>query len=131
PTGLLLVDEGSAAGFVPTSGVRYEAFPFTALATGLGFARSKNMVALGASAALMGIDIAALGESVADQFRAKGQKLVDQNRAALVAGHAEAAQRFGTTPRFRLPASETGPAILLSGNEAACLGALAAGCRVA
>lgn len=131
PEGLLLVDEGVAEQFVGTSGARLEHFPFTGLAKGVGFERAKNMVALGASAALLGVDLAALDVSVAEQFASKGDKVVAQNRAALHAGHAEAVARFGGRPRFALPQAGGAPALFLSGNEAAALGALAAGCRIA
>lgn len=127
---LLLVDDGVKP-LVPTSGAQVEAFPFTALATAAGMARAKNMVALGASAALLGVDLATLAASVDEQFGDKGEKVVAQNRAALRAGHDEAVKRFGAAPRFKAPAPGKAPAILLSGNEAASLGALAAGCRVA
>jgi 2-oxoglutarate ferredoxin oxidoreductase subunit alpha len=131
PGSLLLVDEGKAGAFVSGSGATLEAFPFTALATAAGLAKAKNMVALGASAALLGIDMATLARSVDDQFSSKGEKVVDQNRKALQAGHDEAARRYGSKPRFAAPPPEKGPALLLSGNEACALGALAAGCRVA
>ena len=128
--GMLLLDEGVPP-LVATSGCRVEAFPFGPLAAAAGLAKAKNMVALGASAALMGIPLARLHESVADQFASKGEKVVAQNRAALEAGHGEATRRFGAHPIFPAPAPGTVPAWLLSGNEAASLGALVAGCRVA
>src|SRR5205085_532841 len=64
-------------------------------------------------------------------FASKGEKVVAQNRAALESGHKEAVARFGGQPRFASPAAQPGPALFLSGNEAASLGALAAGCRIA
>lgn len=131
PGCLLLVDEGKGGAFAATSGCTMEPFPFTALATAAGLAKAKNMVALGASAALLGIDMATLAGSVDDQFRSKGDRVVEQNRKALQAGHDEAVRRYGAKPRFATPAPEKGPALLLSGNEACALGALAAGCRVA
>ena len=127
---LLLLDDTVGA-FVATSGAEVQPFPFTALATAAGLAKAKNMVALGASAALLGVAIDALLTSVDEQFASKGQKVVDQNRAALKAGHAEAVKRFGSSPRFAAPTPGTAPALFLSGNEAAALGALTAGCRVA
>lgn len=131
PGCLLLVDEGHGGQFVPGSGCAMEAFPFTALATAAGLAKAKNMVALGASAALMGVDLATLAGSVDDQFRSKGDKVVEQNRKALQAGFEEAVKRYGKAPRFKTPKPESGPALLVSGNEACALGALASGCRVA
>ncbi len=128
---LLLLDEGHVPDFVTASGATVQAFPFTALAKAAGFERAKNMVALGASAALLGIDIGALRTSVEEQFSSKGEKVVAQNLAALAAGHDEATRRFGSKPRFDTPAPVSGPALLLSGNEACALGALVAGCRIA
>ncbi|MHB8634782.1 MAG: 2-oxoacid:acceptor oxidoreductase subunit alpha [Thermoplasmatota archaeon] len=126
--GLVLVDEGVAP-YVATGRAKIVAFPFTALAKEAGLERSKNMVALGASAALFSLELEALVASVGEQFASKGEKVVAQNRAALMAGHRVAAERFGVL--FALPPPTRGSALFLSGNEAACLGALAAGCRVA
>lgn len=127
---LLLVDEGVKP-LVASSGARVEAFPFTALASAVGLARAKNMVALGASAALLGVDLQTLMASVEEQFAGKGDKVLAQNRAALQAGHAEAVKRFGARPRYVLPPPGKAAALLLSGNEAVSVGALVAGCRVA
>jgi len=131
PGGLLLVDEGAAPNFVGGSGADVLAFPFTALAKAAGMERAKNMVALGVSAALLGIDLGVLAGSVDEQFASKGEKVVAQNRAALATGHGEAVSRFGAKPRFALPKPVQAPALFLSGNEAASLGAMAAGCRIA
>lgn len=121
PDALWLVDDG-----VDVEGLA-TAFPFTHLAEQAGSKRAKNMVALGATAALTGLPLTPLHERVASAFKRKGDKVQQINAAALDAGHAEASDRFGH--RFDLPAPTTGQAMLLSGNEAACLGALAAGCR--
>lgn len=130
PGSLLLVDEGVALP-APASGAQVAAFPFTALATAAGLARAKNMVALGASAALLGVDLATLAAAVEEQFASKGDKVTAQNRAALTAGHAEAVRRFGAKARWVLPVPGTAASLFLSGNEAVSLGALVAGCRVA
>jgi 2-oxoglutarate ferredoxin oxidoreductase subunit alpha len=129
--GLLLLDEGAAEGFVPKAGYDVQVVPFTALAQKAGLPRAKNMVALGASAALLGVDLGTLGQSIREQFGSKGEKVAEQNLAAMQAGHREAVARFGAEPRFVTPTPSTAPALFLSGNEAASLGALAAGCRVA
>jgi len=127
---LLLVDEG-VEGFVATSGAEVAAFPFSRLAQEAGMPRAKNMVALGASAALLGIPVGVLDAAVAQQFGRKGDEVVARNVAALHAGDAHARAVFGEAPRFRAPAPQDRPAMWLSGNEAASLGALAAGCRFA
>lgn len=133
PQGLLLLDDVASAGtpFVPASGARCELFPFTVLAKKVGFERGKNMVALGASAALLGVDLASLESAVTAQFQSKGEAIVRPNVAALRAGFEHAVTTYGATARWSLVPPVPGPALLLTGNEAACLGALAAGCRVA
>jgi 2-oxoglutarate ferredoxin oxidoreductase subunit alpha len=128
---LLLIDEGHVGAFVSASSATVQEFPFTRLATEAGLARAKNMVALGASAALLGVGLETLRASVDEQFSSKGEKVVAQNRAALSAGHAEAVKRFGSAPRFATPKPSASASLFLSGNEAAALGALAAGCRIA
>lgn len=127
---LLLLDEGRTQPFVSAHGAEVATFPFTQIATDAGMPRAKNMVALGASAALLGLDVDALATTVAKRFARKGDDVVAANKDAVLKGHAEAVERFGG-PRFQVPDAETGGALFLSGNEAACLGALAAGCRVA
>lgn len=117
---LLLVDDGIDGG---------TPFPFTALAKEAGKERAKNMVAVGASAAILGIDLDGVAAFVAERFAKKGDDVVAVNRAALEAGHAAASGRFGV--RVQAPMGPTGPALFISGNQAFCLGALAAGCTVA
>lgn len=125
---LLLVDEGKAEADLATE-AEVAFVPFTALATEAGMPRAKNMVALGVSAALMGIPIEALADAVAARFESKGEKVMAANRQAVLLGHAHGAERFGV--RYPVEVVDSSPALFLSGNEAASLGALAAGCRVA
>lgn len=127
---LLLVDDGVALPTTLSEGAQSVVFPFTALATQAGLARAKNMVALGASAALLGIALDTLGESVRQQFEGKGEKVTAQNHAALRAGFDEATRRW-PKPTLSVPKPGSASALFLSGNEAASLGALAAGCRIA
>ncbi len=121
PDALWLVDDG-----IEVDGPA-ESFPFTQLAKSAGSPRSKNMVALGATAALAGLELAPLTERIRDWFSRKGEDVQAANVAAAESGHREAIERFGQ--RFHLGHADDGPAMLLSGNQAACLGALAAGCR--
>ncbi len=102
-------------------------FPFTQLAKEAGSPRAKNMVALGATAALTGVPIEELQALVASRFAGRSDKVRQSNDLALQAGYATAKDRFDAM--FQLPPSLDGEALLLSGNQAACLGALAAGCR--
>lgn len=127
---LLLLDD-AAGEFVATSGARVERMPFGQIAKDAGLPKAKNVVALGASAALMGLQVAALSEAVAGQFAHKGDEVVAANKAALSLGFEAAIARFGDAALYPAPASVTGPSLWISGNEAAALAALASGCRVA
>jgi 2-oxoglutarate ferredoxin oxidoreductase subunit alpha len=104
--------------------------PFGALARReAGTEQARNLVALGACAALLGLPLAVLEELVAIRFKDKGTGVVEGNRRALRAGYAGACDGAALGPF--LPPWD-GPAadrMLLTGNEATALGAIAAGCR--
>ncbi len=125
PGSLLLVDDGIQ--FVSTHEVA--SFPFRQTAKDLGEPRAMNMVALGASAFLMAVPRDVVAKAVELMFAHK-PSVVESNLQALDAGMDLAKERFGE-PRFPVPEASPEPLLWLSGNEAASLGALAAGCRVA
>ncbi len=111
----------------PDTAARVVQLDFSAIAKQAGLPKAKNVVALGASAAILQIDVEALADAVANQYAHKGDDVVQANRRAVLAGF-EAAQGL---PTFALPAPDKQEVLFLSGNEAASLGALAAGCRFA
>jgi len=159
PGGLLLTDpgrtgparsDGAAGG---SNGATVCPVPFTALARELGDPIMKNIVALGVSARLLGLDVAVMRETVRRRFDDKSARVQEQNTAAVDAGwrHADAhlaahtlatgmpgARDAGASrrlvPRQRGAARSAGAPgqgrWLLSGNDAIALGALAAGCRL-
>ncbi len=83
-----------------------------------------NMVTLGASAYFLGLDVEIAKQEIQDEFGSKGQEVVNQDIAAFEAGFAKA-KELGQ-PLFTIPKSED-KQIILTGNEAVGLGALAAG----
>jgi 2-oxoglutarate/2-oxoacid ferredoxin oxidoreductase subunit alpha len=140
PGGLLLVDVARPAPLrgdgAPSSGsgphrAKTLPVPFTALARDLGGPIMKNIVALGVSAHLLGLDVALLRETVCARFADKRARVQEQNAAAVDAGarYAEA-HLAAETGAARLPRSRAAHRWLLSGNDAIALGALAAGCRL-
>jgi 2-oxoglutarate ferredoxin oxidoreductase subunit alpha len=105
--------------------------PLTKIATkDIGNKQVKNVVALGALGSLFQIDRAALKKLISDRFGSKGSKVVEGNHKALMAGY-EAGERIQWEHKFHLKAKPGAKAqyMMLSGNEAVALGALAAGCR--
>jgi 2-oxoglutarate ferredoxin oxidoreductase subunit alpha len=90
----------------------------------------KNVIYVGALAALLDIDFAVLTALVADQFKGK-EKLVLPNIHALELGHQYAEQNFECPIGIRVKkTSKVGNKILIDGNTALGLGALYGGATV-
>ncbi|MCY0884298.1 MAG: 2-oxoacid:acceptor oxidoreductase subunit alpha [Firmicutes bacterium] len=102
------------------------AVPLTALARAAGSPLTRNVVALGASAALLGLDPRPFLAELARKFGRKGEALLTANRTAFLAGYRAVPAGPGLLPA---PPGPNGR-LLLTGNQAIALGALAAGCRL-
>ncbi len=152
PGGLLVVDDlrvtarppaGAVAGCCPV--------PLSAIAQDAGDAIMKNIVALGVSARVLGLDLEALRVAVRRRFADKGARVQERNTAAVDAGWryadthpgpAHDARRAAAAPLATLrtgargrrqrsgPLTGASPRYFLSGNDAIAMGALAAGCRL-
>jgi 2-oxoglutarate ferredoxin oxidoreductase subunit alpha len=85
-----------------------------------------NTVALGAALALIGYDLNILNTALMEHF-GKG-KVADSNIAAAKAGYEYTRIEYKGDFRKLKPLSEA-KRMLLTGNEAICLGAIAAGCK--
>ncbi|MBP1931571.1 2-oxoacid:acceptor oxidoreductase subunit alpha [Ammoniphilus resinae] len=104
--------------------------PFTSLAEELGTSLMKNMVAVGASIAVLGLPVDSFTEVVTELFGRKGQKVVDKNMEAIAKGaefiNTEAG---GNLPEFQLEPADGQKRMFMIGNDAVALGAVAAGAR--
>jgi 2-oxoglutarate ferredoxin oxidoreductase subunit alpha len=91
----------------------------------------RNMVALGASAFVLGMSFKMLQEGIRDAFQSKGDQIVEQNAKAAQVGF-EYAQKEHKGRRIHTlseqPRHEE-PRLLLTGNEAIGIGAIASGCK--
>lgn len=104
--------------------------PFTELATELGTALMKNMVAVGASCAILDLDITVFEEVVEEIFGRKGEQVVQKNLAAIKAGFDCMNEKLvGTNETLRLAKGDGQQRLFMIGNDAIALGALAGGCR--
>ncbi len=91
----------------------------------------KNVIYVGALAALLDMDFKALTELVADQFKGK-EKLITPNIHALELGHQYASENLKCPLGIRVrSADEVGDKVLLDGNTALGLGAIYGGASVA
>ena len=90
----------------------------------------KNIVYVGALAALLDIDLSVMEKLVAEQFKGK-ERLFDANRRALKIGADEARARFDCPLPIRVRRTDAlGDKILVDGNLAAALGAVYSGATV-
>lgn len=112
------------------SGVSFFPVPLTKLAEEKGGrAIMRNTVAFGVAAGLMGFDPSYLESVIRDNFAAKGEKVIDANLRAVEAG-VNASQAVQDDFPFGISAVPDAPArMILNGNEAFAMGALAGGCR--
>ncbi len=118
-----VVPEGIAA--------RLFAVPITAMAEELGTSLMKNMVASGASWALLGLPLEVFNKAVEEEFGRKGAAIVEKNIEAVKRG-AEFVleQAGGPLDEFKLSAADGKQKLFMIGNEAIGLGSIAAGCRL-
>jgi len=131
--GALVCDESVDLELDPRPDIRILSVPIISIAENAGSKASMNMAALGAAMGLIGFSIDALCISIEQRFSRKAESVVRANVQAAREAHECVAGRFAEGFAFRLPPvplSSPSPArILLSGNEAFCLGAAAGGCR--
>jgi 2-oxoglutarate ferredoxin oxidoreductase subunit alpha len=121
-------DAGEPPAVYIGTGARYVALPMRKMAKGIA-GSWVNMIALGLAGALAGLPQAALEDAVRAEGK-RGEAALAANLAALAAGYAAARD---IDPPLRLPrlarAAATRPRWLISGNEAAGLGAIRGGVR--
>ncbi|RCW50198.1 2-oxoacid:acceptor oxidoreductase subunit alpha [Paenibacillus prosopidis] len=105
--------------------------PITAMAEELGTSLMKNMVASGASWALLGLPLEVFNKAVEEEFGRKGAAIVEKNIEAVKRG-AEFVleQAGGPLDEFKLDAADGKQKLFMIGNEAIGLGSIAAGCRL-
>jgi 2-oxoglutarate ferredoxin oxidoreductase subunit alpha len=111
-------------------GARLVPVPFSALARdSAGTPASKNVVALAILSGLFGLPEEGLRLAVGHKFGRKKESVRDANTKAFKAGVAFARSLTEDFSAKRLEYVPGEPLLLMSGNEAAAVGAMHAGCR--
>ncbi|PTK62152.1 2-oxoacid:acceptor oxidoreductase subunit alpha [Staphylococcus haemolyticus] len=104
--------------------------PFTSTAKELGTALMKNMVAVGATSAIMDLDTATFETLITNMFTKKGEKVVEMNIEALNQGYTLMKEQLNDLQGdFKLQTTEETPHLYMIGNDAIGLGAISAGSR--
>jgi len=90
----------------------------------------KNMIALGALSYILDLDFSIIKQVISETFlEKKGEGIVQKNVNAINLGFEEAKKIIKEKNRHSLLKKKEDNRLLLSGDEAIALGALAAGCR--
>lgn len=128
--GIIIVD--SQVNFSIEKSVVAEVFPIPLgkIAVNYGSVLMKNVVALGVTTELLGIDPESVKLVIEDVFATKGKQVIENNLKAFFAG-AQYLREHGKSlvHKYPLSAVQTSPKMFMLGNEAIALGALAAGVR--
>jgi 2-oxoglutarate ferredoxin oxidoreductase subunit alpha len=110
--------------------IRLYPVPFNTIIKELGAQTiMKNNVALGASIALINYDFGILEDVIRDNFKRKGDKVIEENTKAAKAGYEYIKNNFKDDFDFRLEKLGGPGRMLLTGNDAICMGAINAGCK--
>lgn len=88
-----------------------------------------NTTALGASLALIGGDLKILHNLISEQFKRKGETVVNYNMQFAQKGHDFVKNTYGQYTKNILTTKSESEKVVVSGNEALSLGAVAANCR--
>jgi 2-oxoglutarate/2-oxoacid ferredoxin oxidoreductase subunit alpha len=106
------------------------AVPFTEIATELGTSLMKNMVAIGATSAVLDLDIHVFKEVVQEIFGKKGEQVVAKNMEAIKTGFDYMKEQLGEGSQVMdLEKADGKKRMFMIGNDAIALGAVAGGCR--
>jgi len=106
------------------------AVPFTEIATDLGTSLMKNMVAVGATCAVLNLNISVFEVVVEEIFGRKGQQVVAKNMEAIQAGYDYLKNQITENSQLmELEKADGQKRLFMIGNDAIALGAIAGGCR--
>ncbi|CAG9611219.1 2-oxoglutarate oxidoreductase subunit KorA [Bacillus rhizoplanae] len=106
------------------------AIPFTDIASELGTSLMKNMVAVGASSAVLGLDENVYLEVVDEIFGRKGEQVVEKNMEAIKRGSQYMKELLGEKVNMmQLEKADEKKRMFMIGNDAIAFGAVAGGAR--
>lgn len=127
---IIIADEKAKPQNPEDSKAQLVSLPFTGVAKELGTALMKNMVAVGATCAVMDLDTKVFESLIKGLFGKKGESVVDLNIQALNEGyHLMKAEMNDLQSKHTLEPIDSEGHLFMIGNDAIGLGAVAAGVR--
>lgn len=128
PGGLVIADEAISPQLPEGCHGKLVAMPIKKWADEIGNPLVRNVIFLGVTAHIFGLPLDGFNQMIEELWSRKGSEVVEQNKAALQRGYNYATEHV--LERFVLAPADGKERLLMIGNEAVGLGALAAGCRV-
>lgn len=111
-------------------GIKKYGMPLEKLATESGMALMRNTVALGASTAAFGLNLNLFFSVIESEFADKKSAVIEGNKKAAQAGYDFFLERFVAPSGYDLTTTKQREQLVITGNDACALGALAAGCQL-
>ncbi|MEN1934273.1 2-oxoacid:acceptor oxidoreductase subunit alpha [Paenibacillus sp. 102] len=130
PGGIVVADAKFNPTIPESADVNLYAIPFTDIASELGTSLMKNMVAVGASSAVLGLDETVYLEVVDEIFGRKGEQVVAKNMEAIKLGSQYMKELLGEKVNMmQLEKADGQKRMFMIGNDAIAFGAVAGGAR--
>ncbi|KEK25672.1 2-oxoacid:acceptor oxidoreductase subunit alpha [Bacillus gaemokensis] len=130
PGGIVVADAKFNPTIPESANVNLYAIPFTEIASELGTSLMKNMVAVGASSAVLGLDETVYLEVVEEIFGRKGEQVVQKNMEAIKRGSQYMKELLGEKVNMmQLEKADGQKRMFMIGNDAIAFGAVAGGAR--
>ncbi|EKN68020.1 2-oxoacid:acceptor oxidoreductase subunit alpha [Schinkia azotoformans] len=128
--GVVIADSKFNPVIPENSNVTFYSVPFTDIATELGTSLMKNMVAVGASCAVLELEVESFREVVEEIFGKKGQQVVEKNMEAIQKGYQYIKDQAGESlSTMKLDKADGKKRLFMIGNDAIAMGFVAGGCR--
>lgn len=129
PGAIVLADEGFGPVLPEGVDAKLLTMPFNKMALALGNTLMKNNIVLGASAAFLGLPLEDFKRYATLRWGQKGDEFVGVIHAAMEQGYNHVQENWPDL-QLSLARPDGQQKLLMTGNEAAALGALAGGCRL-
>jgi 2-oxoglutarate ferredoxin oxidoreductase subunit alpha len=131
PNGILVVDPDCKVDDTNIDAAQY-VVPFSEIAKKeAGGALAKNTVVMGTVSALLGMPVEPFEELIHKKFDRKGEKVVGNNLSGLRLGRAYVEERgWDKEVPFHIEACAPHGKVLMTGNDAIALGAIASGLKI-
>ncbi|MGQ9675182.1 MAG: 2-oxoacid:acceptor oxidoreductase subunit alpha [Chloroflexota bacterium] len=122
-------DLGVDASDLVAKGLKAFHLPLAGIAERHGSRVLMNTAAVAAAAGIVELDLDTLEQVIAENFRPKGQRVVQNNLAVAREAHELARRQYAAAFDWKIKRRNGQRRMLLNGNHAIAMGALAAGCR--